>query len=209
MRNLNITERVFIANLYSACFIKPVSVEGLLEKLFFTNKTGRSMILQPAGRFGYFYLPVSHFENETTRNENFRNLIEILAMLKYLRDEGQLVLFEKEQSQEDSMRFVGQIFNNPKAGKNHIELNQNGDYTFEPDCIRNVNDEVIYRGILITRDLFTLADNNTRGLIYAVPEMKDFLIQTVQRTMTTALLNSAKSRQLSDFHPERPAQSPQ
>lgn len=200
MRNLNVNERVFIANLYSACFIKPVSVENLLEKLFFTDKAGRSMILQPAGRFGYFYLPVSHFDNETTRNENFRKLIEILAMLKFLRDEGLLVLFEKEQSREDSMRFIGQLFDKPKAGKNHIELNPRGDYTFEPDCIRNVNDDVIYRGILVTRDLFSLADSNTRGMIYAVPEMKDFLIQAVQQTMAATLLDSVKPRRLNEYH---------
>jgi hypothetical protein len=209
MRNLNINERVFIANLYSACFIKPVPVENLLEKLFFTRKTGRSMILQPAGRFGYFYLPVPHFDNETARNDNFRKLIEILAMLKFLRDEGLLILFEKEQPQEDSMRFIGQIFDKPRAEKKHIELNPGGDYTFEPDCIRNINDDVIFRGIFITRDLFSLADCNTRGMIYAVPEMKDFLIQAVQRTMATTLLNSVKPRHLSEFHPERLAQTSQ
>jgi hypothetical protein len=165
-----------VANIYLTCSHKPISARTVLEKTFFNKASGRSLILQPSGEFGYFYVPVPVYDDPLEKQENVQKLIDLLALMAFLRSQGLIIVFDIDSETCPAMRFIGQQFQNPKASTAHIVLNALGDFTFDPQTIQNANDAVIFKGIRLTGDLYSLAEMYTTGLIYAVPKMKDFVL---------------------------------
>lgn len=175
MREFTPTEEEILNKLLAASSGLPVRLEQFLGAAFFSEQDGRALILQPAGRFGYFYVKTYVYEDEQARNAETARLVELMMLLVYLREQGFLVVHGGVSDSNRQMVFVSGMFRDPKPSTAHIVLNDRGDYTFVPMAICDKDDNVTHKGVRLESDLYDLVSQNASGLLYVSPALKSLL----------------------------------
>ena len=73
------------------------------------------------------------------------------------------------------MFFINEGFITPKPSTNKIILNPNGDYTNQPEFIRNNKDEVIYKGVIFNSATYELIVHLFTGVLCVSDTLKEAL----------------------------------
>lgn len=166
MRSFFAQERAWIDQLVVACAGMTAAMDRFLEQAFFNDQHGRALILQPAGRFGYFYLRTATFDDESKRRAELKALVDLMMLLTDLRERGWLVVMKSDRGPARGLHFVGTLFDQPHTGTAHVILNTEGDFSFDPAAIQNADDDVIYKGIRLEGDLYEMVWRQLGGTAY-------------------------------------------
>jgi len=166
MRNVNPTERAFLEKLIAAASVRPVRLERALEQMFFTERLGRALIIQPIDRFGYFYLKPDVYDNEQQRQIETNILMNLFSLIVYLREQGLIVIHSDKKENCVKIRCLSDGFRSPTINGPGILLNERGDYTLNPGFIHDPANNVIYRGVRLDGDLYDLVADNISGFVY-------------------------------------------
>lgn len=172
MLSLDADELRLLQEFAAATDRMPVRMSVFLQRHFFNEATGRALILQPNGAFGYYYLLRGRFDQPDGLAAEIGALLDLITLIARLRQRHLIYLFPTEATTDTAMLFVSDLFQNPKPSTAHIILNARGDYTFQPDAIQDQNDKVIYRGIRLDDDFYALLREQTRGLVHVTPDVR-------------------------------------
>jgi GH25 family lysozyme M1 (1,4-beta-N-acetylmuramidase) len=171
MPALSASQRSFIDELYSACGNATIDIERYLSDHYFTSASGRALILQPAGGFGYFYLAPGLFEATDSRNREVSQFIGVVSVLTESAAQGLIYYLRKpdEPKGKETVHVLGERFGIPsiKAGK--LILNQQGDFTDHPRTIKNSAGNDIFYGIRFEGRLFEIVNAAVRGTVHVTP----------------------------------------
>jgi len=176
MRAFFAAERQLIDRLLTSCAGLSVSTDAFWASEFFNTQTERALILQPQGAFGYFYLKVNAFDDPSRRQAELRALIDLLTLWAMLREQGLIVVTHDEPQQGHVLHFVGELFENPHACPAHLALNSQGDFSFHPNVIQDTDNNVIYKGMHLTGDLYRLVHSQVGGTVYPSRRLVDLAV---------------------------------
>lgn len=158
------TDLAWVQRLFASCEHLPQRMPAFLQQHFFNDAAGRALILQPARRFGYYYLKSAVHERPERLAAEIKNLMDLCALIARLRAHRLLYLFDGATAQAEPMFFLGDLFDEPQPAAAHLVLNKRGDYTFDPETIRNAGDEVLYRGVRLDGELYDFIHGALRGM---------------------------------------------
>ena len=175
MRNLNYNEKSILRSIVDAKLEDDVSLKALLEKIFFTEKKGRALIIQTIDRYVVLYLKSEMYDDEKIRKREVVLFLELISLLKYLNDEHYISFMSHDFKTRKSMYFVQDNFGNPEPSKKRIVLNAKGDYTLDPHTIVDKNDKVLYRGILFDLAMYDFLVRNLPGITIISKALKDYV----------------------------------
>ncbi|MFN3494749.1 MAG: glycoside hydrolase family 25 protein [Hydrogenophaga sp.] len=199
MRAFLASERACIDRLLTRCAGLSVGVDEFFAAEFFTTQAGRALILQPQGAFGYFYLPVAVFNDPGRRQAELRTLIDLFTFWATLRERGLILVAPDDPATLNRLHFVGELFDHPQAHPAHLSLNPRGDFSFQPEAIQDADNNVIYKGIRLSGDLYRLVQAQVGGKVFPSCTLVDMAVAwriasrptTVQRPVANTHTSSA------------------
>lgn len=202
MREYFARERSRIDALVVACGETGASIDSYLEDVHFSASSGRALILQPAGRFGYLYMPPAVFDDARRRQGEVKALVDLLTLLASLRERHLLVLVGSACEGHGPHVIGGRFVTRPREFMNQIILNADGDHSMDPATILNAGGEVIYKGMRIDGDLFRLIEQHAGRSAFVSQELADMAaawrLADVPRSRSVALATPGR-------HPMPPA----
>ena len=176
MRAFLASERQRIDRLLTRCAGLSVGVDEFLATEFFNRQAGRALILQPQGAFGYFYLPVAVFDDPGRHQTELRSLIDLFTFWAMLRERGLILIAPDDPAASRNIHYVGELFDHPKAYPAHLALNPQGDYSFQPEAIQDADNNVIYKGIRLSGDLYRLVQGQVGGTAFPSSTLVDMAV---------------------------------
>lgn len=176
MRAFLASERACIDRLLTRCAGLSVGVDEFLATEFFTTQAGRALILQPQGAFGYFYLPVAVFDDPARRQAELRALIDLFTFWATLRERGLILVAPDDPATLKRLHFVGELFDHPQAHPAHLALNPRGDFSFQPEAIQDADNNVIFKGIRLSGDLYRLVQAQVGGTAFPSSTLVDMAV---------------------------------
>lgn len=150
-------------------------MEKLLGDIFFTEKDGRALIIQTAGRYAVFYLHNKISDDGVKKKEELEKFLNLLSLITYLKYNGYISLYRSEKTKEKTMFFLQDAFLDPQPSTGNIVLNGKGDYTSNPEAIRNKNNDIIYKGEIFNSDTYDLIIGATTGLLCVSPCLRELI----------------------------------
>ena len=160
MRTFNEREQAIIAKLLETDG-KTTSMKEFLQQHYFTEESGRALIIQGQGEYAVFFLKTEIYANEDRRNDEIKQFFELVMLLNYLATNGDIIIY---RDRKENIYYIQDGFDSPNITNNNtIVLNKNGDYTATPDTIHDSNKNIIYNGIEFRSDQFGLILNVTTG----------------------------------------------
>jgi GH25 family lysozyme M1 (1,4-beta-N-acetylmuramidase) len=193
MRPLSDHQLDFLVQLNSACGGLTIDIEKYLSDYYFTSETGRALILQPTGGFGFFYLIPSLFESTSTRNKVFSDFISVVVLLDALRQAGQIYYIQTPvaSKKETAIQALSDSFETPHINAGKISLNTQGDYTSHPETIKNKDNIDIYHGIKFEGSLFDVVNAVVRGVVYLTADIAGLIETSKNSTLKPNPVRSA------------------
>lgn len=182
MRAFLASERACIDRLLTRCAGLSVGVDDFLATEFFTTQAGRALILQPQGAFGYFYLPVAVFDDPARRQPELRALIDLFTFWATLRERGLILVAPDDPATLKRLHFVGELFDHPQAHPAHLALNPQGDFSFQPEAIQDADNNVIFKGIRLSGDLYRLVQAQVGGTVFPSSTLVDMAVAWKTKT---------------------------
>ncbi|MCE3227016.1 MAG: hypothetical protein K0S32_1567 [Bacteroidetes bacterium] len=172
MKILNEREQSIILKLSETDPAKPVSIQDFLKLNYFTEESGRALIIQNQGEYAVFFLKKELFEDEAKRTEEVKELFELISLLNSLNKNGYITIYKEKT---EKMYFIQDGFNTVKNVSNTIVLNTKGDYTAVPDTIHDIQKNIIYKGIEFRADQYNLILDTTAGLLMVAGNILDLV----------------------------------
>jgi GH25 family lysozyme M1 (1,4-beta-N-acetylmuramidase) len=163
MRTYNDREKQIISQLLDAAKAgAPLHMEDVLRQFYFREKEGRALIIQTKGEYAVFFLNPALSDNEANQENEKRDFLGLIALLRHLNDAGYIKFSANENKKE--MYYIQDGFDAPEIiGNDRIVLNKKGDYSLAPETIRNSKGEIIYRGITFCNYKYAQILNTTVG----------------------------------------------
>lgn len=175
MKQLNDFEKKIISELITKTSSEVVLMSAFLDELFFTKKDQRAMIIQTQAKYAVFFMSVENFGNTAKKNIEIQSLLNLLSFLIYLRANGYLTVYQSDATKEEKMFFLNNGFVSPKPSAGKIILNPSGDYTSQPEFIRDDQDKVIYQGVVFKEETYDLIANLLTGVLCVSDGIKELL----------------------------------
>ncbi|WP_299674299.1 glycoside hydrolase family 25 protein [uncultured Tenacibaculum sp.] len=133
-----------------------VNLKELLEKIFFSKEKGKTLIVQLREQYAIYFLTNKIYNNPINQKKAIVEFSQLLALLEYLNSNGIISIFRKQHFVKNPIFVLNNDFNDIKIESKKIILNDNGDYTDKPEEIKNVKDEIIYKGIQFNDSHFVI-----------------------------------------------------
>jgi hypothetical protein len=175
MRAFNESEKALLRKLAGLPPAETTFLSELLGKLYFSERKGRALIIQTAGRYAVFYLRPDVFDDEKSKRIEIIRMFEFMSLIRYLRDQRYIFIYPGEKLKARSMYFLHDSFNDPQPSGNAIVLNEDGDITAGPEVIRNNKNQVIYKGIPFNSDSYDMIAGNLTGALYVSLELRNLV----------------------------------
>lgn len=161
MRTFNKREKEIIAHLLQAGDkMQPVRINKILETFFFKEEEGRALIIQNLGEYAVFFMKTEVFDHKEQRDEEVKNLLELLALLNYLDRSGYITIYRHIT---EKLYYVQDYFDAPRVINNTLFFNTKGYYSSAPDTILDGNKNIIYKGIIFRDYHYKLILGTTVG----------------------------------------------
>lgn len=168
-------DQPWLQRLASTSQFLPQRMSLFLVEHFFNVRQGRALILQPARRIGYFYMKPETCDRADLLAAEIKQFLDLFALLARLRADRLLYLLGGT-APEGPMIFVGDLFEHPKAAREHVVLNGRGDYTFAPEAIQDAAGNVIYKGVLLDGEVYELVASCAHGIFYLTEDSRAQLL---------------------------------
>ena len=175
MRAFNESEKAVIRKLASLEPEQTTLLTEFLGSLYFSEEKGRAMIIQTAGKYAVFYLRPEIFDNEKSKRIEIIKLLELISLIRYLKNQGYLFIYTGEPQKAKSMYFLNDSFKNPQQAGEAIVLNAQGDHTSKPESIFNKANQVVYKGISFDPETYEMMVNNLTGVLYVSLELRNLV----------------------------------
>lgn len=138
------------------------SLEDVLVQFFFNEEQGRALIFQNIDRYAVLYLKKQLFSEEKEKGEQLEKFWDLITFIKYLKDNHYIYpMFSHDMNEK--IVVIHDVFKNPKIEKNRIVLDEDGDFTSQPEMINSKEGDVLYEGIIYKRDYYKSVINNVLG----------------------------------------------
>lgn len=183
MKVLNKKEREIIEWLIKSRKDSSITLADFLQNYFFTKSKNRYLIIQAQEKYAMYYLSVETYNNKEQKNDAVASLIELMALLNYLNDQGFITIYREGHQQKEQMFYIGDIFEKPHISDNKIILNSEGLYSAKPEKIQNNDNEVIYKGIELKNGNYDLIYQNLIGDIYISDSIETLLNSKIKRPL--------------------------
>ncbi len=154
---------------------KIISLNTFLEEFFFTEDSGRALIIQAQAHYAVFFLKTEIFDDPLKKGEELEKFLDIISLITYLKHHGYISLFRGEKSKEKLMFFIQDGFVSAQPSKGVIILNPNGDYTSSPDTIHDKNNNVIYKGLVSERDNYEMILSSATGSLIVSSQINNLI----------------------------------
>ncbi len=181
MKSINTKEKALINTMISMVSKGSVSLQELLEKMFFHENEGRALIIQTVDHYSVFYLKNNLFDDAELKKEQLVDFLELMSLLNYLATNNYLYFLPKDHNKGDKMYFIQDAFNNPEAGDGPIILNTKGDYTLHPTSISDKNDDIIYKGIFLDNDTSIFLETHAKEVLFLTEQLKGLLVDVAPK----------------------------
>jgi GH25 family lysozyme M1 (1,4-beta-N-acetylmuramidase) len=175
MRAFTEIEKRFIRRLVSMPADGVFSISQLLAQTLFTKRYRRALILQTEARFAVLYIHAEIFKDENLRKKETALFLDILSLIRYLRDQRYISLFIGTTTRLKPMYFWQDVVTYPVPKKDKVVLNDNGYYTAHPEFICDKNDRVVYQGILFDTDAYDMMAENLVGSVYISRALRELV----------------------------------
>ena len=184
--SFNAAERLLLQELMAAAEFIPVRMSTFLQQHFFNAAAGRALILQPPRRFGCYYLTPQVFSQPERLALEMKALLELFTLIARLRAHRLIYLFPPGSQAQEDMLFLSDSFDHPKPSTAHVVLNDKGDYTFQPECIQDAKDQVIYRGMRLDGEVYELIHDQVQGIVCLSDEFRSLMTRAGARPRAPA-----------------------
>lgn len=174
MRRFDPQEIAWLERLVVVARMGPIPAAAFLARLHFGRASGRGLILQPRGHFGYCYVRPARLAAAGAAGEERRALMGLLLLLAWLRREGYLAV-EYDDADPPPLVVVGEAFDAVRAERSRVVLNAQGEYSCDPQQVLQANGEVAYEGLRLEGDAFALAHDWARGTLHASIALEELL----------------------------------
>ena len=176
MHPFNAREKALLHSMSTLDSKDAVSMQKLLEGIFFTEKEGRALIIQTVDHYVVFFLNITKFEDENVKKQETIRFLEVVALLQDLKKERYITLLPSGRNRkEESMYFVQDAFMHPEPGTGRIILNKEGDYTHSPESIFDKDNHIIYKGIFFDRETYDFLTNNLESTVLISDRFEDLV----------------------------------
>jgi GH25 family lysozyme M1 (1,4-beta-N-acetylmuramidase) len=138
------------------------SLEDLLTQFFFNEQQGRALIFQNIDRYAVLYLKKELFTEEKEKGEQIEKFWDLITFIKYLKDNHYIYpVFSHDM--DEKIVILHDVFKDPKIEKNRIVLDEDGDFTSQPEMINSKEGDVLYEGVIYKKDYYKSIANNVLG----------------------------------------------
>jgi GH25 family lysozyme M1 (1,4-beta-N-acetylmuramidase) len=150
-----------------------ISTAEFLSRFYFTEQTGRALIIQAVDRYAVLFLKPELYNQNDIKNKEIQQLFELISLLKYLINGGYLLIYRERN---ERMYFLQDGFVNAQPSTGRITLNASGEYTASPTAINNRDGAVAYNGILFETDMYSLIKTLLTGSLLLLKDVKGLLL---------------------------------
>lgn len=175
MRTFNESELKVVRDLIATEIGKLSDVQQFLQQFFFTETNQRAMIIQIKSRYAVYYIPDNKFNDEAQKKQELVALVNLINLLTYLRNQGYITIHKTDSGEEKAMHFINDGFRDPQPSSGKILLNGKGDYTANPEFIRNEEGHIIAKGIFFKDESFDLIASLFVGVLTVSSELKSLI----------------------------------
>lgn len=172
MRLFNNTEKEILRKIGSN---KSVSISSLLKECFFTEQSGRALMIEVHKQHAVLFLRTDIFYDENKKEQEIRNLFEVLSLINYLKHSGYISLYRDEKTKTQATFFLQDSSYNLQSSIETIPLNEKGDYIIGTDAIYDINDNLIYKGVIFDSGIFEFILHTTTGILSTSQSLYDLI----------------------------------
>lgn len=176
MRTFSDWEQKIISNLCDIDTATPLRIEQLLNTFYFKEEEGRALIIQSKAHYAVFFLAIEHFNDESYKKNELQKFFELILLLRWLKDNGYIMIFHATPAKEKLMYFLQDDFRNAQPTSGTIVLNSKGYNTSAPDTIHDKHMQIVYKGVVFDSDTYEMIMNVMVGDIYISEKIKGLVV---------------------------------